>query len=957
MLTEKDHKKLEAIYQENSKTEPYFIGKNTKPYPKRKYEVLKDYVLSEQLPAEYLQQAEEAMKSSKKAECCCADKVYHSTDTIEGIVSSVPGTSCQVCSIPVPYSVLEETFISDTHCQKNRIGCASSSIYKNQELTLGKEIEETNSWGLDCFVSRNIQRFLGRLQYIRDEKQQEHFVTKLLLPVINCLPDQYAYDARMVSLLVLRVLHSKFSYSSDFIGIIETIDSLKDTIYKQISTKTNGFRRRKFQLDIIRILNNNLAEQNLNLTVKTLGKIFESLFLSAEKTETNHFRIHPKGVGIRCIKEEGIQCGVFVTKYLGELFPAWRWFEKQDAIKNAQKKIGFKPILPDFYNILLERHKQDKNGYNLIYVDPIVKGNFGSRLSHSCQPNCATIVLSVGGKYVIALYTIKSIKFGEELTFDYSSISEDKKEFQAAVCLCGNCRNCRGSFLHYSGSGSFAEILDKHHNLLERIAILYLAGRISYTAEHESLLAEFGLVGNLTEGLPDWMKTWCALILIFCKQEKDLLVKALQKRMWKGKYLYNAESALLESRGVLEKRVQDIAITISKMKHFFSLKVGKSKSSTIDVLPFSKLTDKEVADLLWNNNNSKAISGLLVFVHLRFGILPNEILKGTVSYSDGSFKVKKTALRNPLENISPNEVEAGWKIIDLIQKTRKQKKTLEEVKMILEQIANVFFYLEPVPGMRYDAAFDVLTWYRKTKIWFSATTYGGRTSPEVQIRNVDIGRDGGIAQDSIESGTKSKGISPLRVVYKESKKYNSAFVQGQLAIWYKQTVSSPWATLSAERRGTYSLPDLSSCFATPPPRSSKRRLKGSKHKNEYHFREQILNQISNKPYTMFSVNFFYKFSNKQKMYGSPWLDRAIKKIEKNEPIKDIDPSGLQDSTAECIQLAKKHLEYLNSREPLQETTAVKKTKVEKIKAVSKSRKKLSTEEITNGISAPSDMLT
>lgn len=44
------------------------------------------------------------------------------------------------------------------------------------------------------------------------------------------------------------------------------------------------------------------------------------------------------------------------------------------------------------------------------------------------------------------------------------------------------------------------------------------------------------------------------------------------------------------------------------------------------------------------------------------------------------------------------------------------------------------------------------------------------------------------------------------------KKYGPLFVWGQLNAWYKQTVYDPSASLSAERRGTISLPDIECVF-------------------------------------------------------------------------------------------------------------------------------------------------
>lgn len=44
------------------------------------------------------------------------------------------------------------------------------------------------------------------------------------------------------------------------------------------------------------------------------------------------------------------------------------------------------------------------------------------------------------------------------------------------------------------------------------------------------------------------------------------------------------------------------------------------------------------------------------------------------------------------------------------------------------------------------------------------------------------------------------------------KKYGALFIWGQLSGWFKQTVYDPTASLSAERRGTLSLPDVDSCY-------------------------------------------------------------------------------------------------------------------------------------------------
>jgi hypothetical protein len=80
------------------------------------------------------------------------------------------------------------------------------------------------------------------------------------------------------------------------------------------------------------------------------------------------FRIHPKGTGVVCINPAGIQPHVFVTEYLGELYPSYRWCERLNVVEQAQQTFELKPTLPDFWNILLERPRQDPNGYGSFYI-------------------------------------------------------------------------------------------------------------------------------------------------------------------------------------------------------------------------------------------------------------------------------------------------------------------------------------------------------------------------------------------------------------------------------------------------------------------------------------------------------------------------------------------------------------------------------------------------------------
>eukprot|EP01084_Bolivina_argentea_P205456 350975_1 len=51
---------------------------------------------------------------------------------------------------------------------------------------------------------------------------------------------------------------------------------------------------------------------------------------------------------------------------------------KCDLQKQVSRALTDVPELPDFFNIILEGHSNDPDGYDLLFIDPIKKGNFVS---------------------------------------------------------------------------------------------------------------------------------------------------------------------------------------------------------------------------------------------------------------------------------------------------------------------------------------------------------------------------------------------------------------------------------------------------------------------------------------------------------------------------------------------------------------------------------------------------
>jgi hypothetical protein len=67
-----------------------------------------------------------------------------------------------------------------------------------------------------------------------------------------------------------------------------------------------------------------LREQNEECS--DLDRIYATVVLQAvEELGIDEFRIHPKGTGVVCTRKEGIPPHVVVAKYLGEIYPPYRY--------------------------------------------------------------------------------------------------------------------------------------------------------------------------------------------------------------------------------------------------------------------------------------------------------------------------------------------------------------------------------------------------------------------------------------------------------------------------------------------------------------------------------------------------------------------------------------------------------------------------------------------------------
>jgi len=136
-------------------------------------------------------------------------------------------------------------------------------------------------------------------------------------------------------------------------------------------------------------------------------RFIDSMTLIADKKRFKVVRAR-KGTGLGLVTEEPIQKGKFVIEYTGPIIPS----------EEADEKGG--------------KYLFDVN--SRWTIDGSVRSNLARYINHSCKPNCES---RISGKRV-KIYSIKNIKAGEELTYDYGDEYFD--EFiKPHGCKCSAC--------------------------------------------------------------------------------------------------------------------------------------------------------------------------------------------------------------------------------------------------------------------------------------------------------------------------------------------------------------------------------------------------------------------------------------------------------------------------------------------------------------------------------------
>lgn len=551
-------------------------------------------------------------------------------------------------------------------------------------------------------------------------------------------------------------------------------------------------------------------------------KMCQGILKAMDSRPDDKYVAYRKGLGVVCNKEEGFTEDDFVVEFLGEVYPVWKWFEKQDGIRSLQK--DSKDPAPEFYNIYLERPKGDADGYDLVVVDAMHKANYASRICHSCRPNCEAKVTAVDGQYQIGIYSVRKIQHGEEITFDYNSVTESKEEYEASVCLCGS-QVCRGSYLNLTGEGAFQKVLKDSHGILDRHYLMLEACELNSVSEEDyNDLGRAGLGSCLLGGLPDWLVAYAARLVRFINFERTKLPEEILKHNLEEKRKYFSDICLeversdaeVQAEGVYNQRLQNLAVTLDKVRYVMRCIFDDPRKAPP---PLEKVSPEATVSFLWKGEGS--------FVE--------ELLQCIAPH------VEEHILNDLKSKIHAHDPSNSGDI---------QKELRKSLLWLRDEVRN----LNCTYKCRHDAAADLIHIYAYTKYFFRIRNYQTITSPPVYISPLDLG-----PKYTNKSGAE---FQEYRKIYGEN------YCLGQLIFWHNQSNADPDRSLARASRGCLSLPDISSFYAKAQ-KPSRHCVYGPRTVRS------MLARMEKQPQRSWPKDRIWSFKNSPKFFGSPMLDAVL----------------------------------------------------------------------------------
>ena len=715
------------------------------------------------------------LKPNCKKNCCCEKKSLDIKNFCE-------------CSI------LESTWKSKCIDKYNRIecdnNCGCGKNCKNRDLQIKKKKSPKDKifmqivWGVDFYTRKNL---------------------------VFLLPNRFSVAQK--DLLVDKIVKNLNFVGIEGWDICKSLKILIEQIEKKIKKekreKTNKIQKKKID-KILKI--KKIIKEELNFEVEKIYKseypildTLEKYNISLQDELTSYktllksskikqlrqaLRIHSKGLGVICKKKTGIKKNSLITEYLGEIYPPYYWSLKQNIIRSFLKKVkknSYKNFSQyktnyqvDFYNIMVEKQIKEKNGREIFFIDPIINGNYASRLSHSCNPNCWAIPVISNGEYCIGMYAIRNIGYREELTFDYCSFTESEKEYKNSICLCGDYL-CKAYYLSYTKKHQDFFCEDVKENLIDckkfvfiRNCVLIMKSCLSfYCEEKKSFLKKYSFGDNTFKDSPIWVRNWTYYALKDVLKEKEYLKKVLLK---KSKVFDQSQNVInFEIENLYFQRINNLIITIDKIRYFCS----QQNLSKIKNPPFKKMNEKSQIE-----NYKKIIEEIIEYNKIEKNKKITNLLK--------NHKKKKFS-----ENLKKYFAEFS----------NKKKREIIQYKYLFLEISNLLLIKKTEKN---QAISDLLYFHSLTILNFEFEKYK-EFSLNFKIRQCDLTNPLKNLERNLK--TKKEQLKDLEeTIIELPKKIISNYLLGQLIYWSKQNVEEPENKLNLENRGILKYPDFFNSF-------------------------------------------------------------------------------------------------------------------------------------------------
>ncbi|RWS29081.1 hypothetical protein B4U80_06987, partial [Leptotrombidium deliense] len=149
------------------------------------------------------------------------------------------------------------------------------------------------------------------------------------------------------------------------------------------------------------------------------------------------FETEKKGFGVRCVDD--IPKGSFICTYTGKVLESEDPTETLLRDETYTFRINYVEHMI-YLNNALEKDYLDKTEF---IIDGFSKSNVGKFFNHSCDPNCKIQVVFINTHDFrlpdLALFAMKNIKAGSELTYNYNI---EKDSDGKRLCECGT-KKCK----------------------------------------------------------------------------------------------------------------------------------------------------------------------------------------------------------------------------------------------------------------------------------------------------------------------------------------------------------------------------------------------------------------------------------------------------------------------------------------------------------------------------------